>query len=403
MHPPRCRCLVLAAAICLAAPAAALAQPTPESPRSYVRIPLEKDLDTALAEQFLKALLKDPGTLKHLRAKITEMGQDPVRRKAIDKVLSGKASAAQLKKLGREIQKAEKARSVPDQNPLPASPPSSPPERAGPMPEEVAPPPLETPPGEDLIARWARDLLEEADSEQWDELVKKSPALQEGLKELQQLLEKGGAGGGALPSDLARWAGNLRPWSKDLPRLPGLSWLNPRTLSLPSLPVPALHMPRVGSLPGVPRLHLHLPHLGGAPPNGRTLAQGSIWLAVLGLAALGCWYVLRRKWHAAGQTAAAAQLGPWPVDPAQVRTPAELIRAFEYLSVLMLGSAARSWNHRTIAAQLSGPDVPARQAADELAFLYEQARYAPPADQLPDEALAMARRALCFLAGVAMA
>ena len=95
-------------------------------------------------------------------------------------------------------------------------------------------------------------------------------------------------------------------------------------------------------------------------------------------------------------------LGPWPVNPALVSTPAELIRAFEYLSLLRLGPDSRSWNHRAIAAHL-GQTVPpdGRRAADELAALYEQARYAPADDPLPADALSTARRDLCLLAGVA--
>jgi hypothetical protein len=99
------------------------------------------------------------------------------------------------------------------------------------------------------------------------------------------------------------------------------------------------------------------------------------------------------------------QLGPWPVDPTHVRTPAELIQAFEYLSLLRLGPDARSWNHRAIAAHLgarSSEDQRWRLAAEELASLYERARYAPAVDSLPADALVCARRDLCLLAGVAI-
>ena len=100
----------------------------------------------------------------------------------------------------------------------------------------------------------------------------------------------------------------------------------------------------------------------------------------------------------------------------------ELVRAFEYLSLLNLGPHARSFNHVQIARQLGEevtPDraalpeqvVPAtplggperRHAVEELAMLYEKARYAPPEDPLPDAALALARHDLCLLAGVTAA
>jgi hypothetical protein len=97
---------------------------------------------------------------------------------------------------------------------------------------------------------------------------------------------------------------------------------------------------------------------------------------------------------------AAWRLGPWPVDPAQINTREELIRAFEYLSLLRFGRPARSWNHRAIARRLGDQS---QQAAEHLAGLYEKARYAPPADPLPEDELREARRDLCLLAGVAHA
>ncbi len=92
------------------------------------------------------------------------------------------------------------------------------------------------------------------------------------------------------------------------------------------------------------------------------------------------------------------RLGPWPVRPEAVRTREELVRAFEYLSLLLLGPAARAWNHRDIAAGLG--DSPARSgAAERLAGLYERARYAPPDEPLPEPELGAARRDLRYLAG----
>ena len=97
------------------------------------------------------------------------------------------------------------------------------------------------------------------------------------------------------------------------------------------------------------------------------------------------------------------KLGPWPVNPARMTTPQELIWAFEYLSLLRFGRAAVTWNHRDVAAGL-GRDVPEfQQAAAHVAALYERARYAPVSDSLNDEAVIAARHDLCFLAGVPVA
>jgi len=97
------------------------------------------------------------------------------------------------------------------------------------------------------------------------------------------------------------------------------------------------------------------------------------------------------------------RLGPWPVRPEAVRTRDELVRAFEYLALLLLGPAARTRNHEEIAAGLGEQDVSRRAAAERLAGLYEQARYAPPDEVLPDTDLAAARADLSLLAGVAAA
>ena len=93
------------------------------------------------------------------------------------------------------------------------------------------------------------------------------------------------------------------------------------------------------------------------------------------------------------------RLGPWPVDPAAIQTRTQLVQAFEYLSLLRLGSGARSWNHLQIAAGL-GDNSDSREAADQLASLYEQARYVPGAESLSPAAAQTARRTLTVLAGV---
>ncbi|HTU88742.1 MAG TPA: DUF4129 domain-containing protein [Gemmataceae bacterium] len=96
-------------------------------------------------------------------------------------------------------------------------------------------------------------------------------------------------------------------------------------------------------------------------------------------------------------------LGPWPVPPGGVSSRQDVIRAFEHLALLCLGPSAAACHHRELAERLAeqGSDNPAhRQAAEMLAWLYEQARYAPSADALSQEQLSDARQALCLLAGV---
>ncbi|HEY1860460.1 MAG TPA: hypothetical protein VGG61_08905 [Gemmataceae bacterium] len=154
-------------------------------------------------------------------------------------------------------------------------------------------------------------------------------------------------------------------------------------------------------------------NVGGTPnlPAGATgLETGSsiltVFLVLLLLVVFGIAIWKFRSWFALGGADSANghwQLGPWPVQPAMVCTREELIRAFEYLSVLRLGRTARNWNHRHIAAELSQTnDIPAEgtEAATRLAAVYEHARYAPAADPLADQEFEAARRDLCVLAGV---
>jgi hypothetical protein len=99
------------------------------------------------------------------------------------------------------------------------------------------------------------------------------------------------------------------------------------------------------------------------------------------------------------------RLGSWPVPPGAVSTRQDVIRAFEYLALLCFGPAAAACHHHQLAQRLAEPDSNPgrRQAAEMLAWLYEQARYAPAAETLSAEQLSDARHAICLLAGVTAA
>jgi len=259
----------------------------------------------------------------------------------------------------------------------------------------------------------ARRLLEYAGK--LDPALLNSPALQKALKDLSQHAgqqdprwQKLSKGFDGVEEKLGGLAQSLH--LHRLPEINGLSWPGRFNANMfPSLRPPE----RV------------LPSAGNAAPidNGTAGAQGWQVLLVLG-GLLGIAVLFWRILTQARQKDADAanqgwRLGPWPVDPAAVATREDLVRAFEYLSVLSLGPDARNWNHRAIAERLTDRDAlsvgraavrdagkdrsigvidtnPA--AVYELTDLYERARYAPPSDLLPDEDLAVARRDLCLLA-----
>jgi hypothetical protein len=175
-----------------------------------------------------------------------------------------------------------------------------------------------------------------------------------------------------------------------LPKMDG-DWMNPK---MPSMSGPNLE---IKSAPAIPTF-AGVSEGGGV---GAAIILGLILAAVL---AFFAWKL--RGWFMESDTDTLLgrwRLGPWPVQPALVRTREELVRAFEYLSLLRLGKAARNWNHRQIGDRLGGEksaQTESGEAAARLATVYEHARYAPLADELPDRELEVARRDLCLLAGV---
>ncbi len=166
--------------------------------------------------------------------------------------------------------------------------------------------------------------------------------------------------------------------------------------SLPRFRLPSYSGP---ALPGLPAA----PTLAGAPSLNTLVWLAAAVLLVVLLWKWKAWFQLPQDADAQGRW----RLGPWPIAPDQVATRGELIRAFEYLALLLLGPSARSQHHHELAQQIGGPasDSPERrEAVERLTRLYEQARYAPEqADAnipLPQDEQAFARQALCMLAGL---
>ncbi len=154
-----------------------------------------------------------------------------------------------------------------------------------------------------------------------------------------------------------------------------------------------------------------LPHLDGPAVSmpASSALDGESWApALLSLLMLGTMFVLLCKIGFGFKSAGSGEgsewrLGPWPVPPSCVSTRQDVIRAFEYLALLCFGPAAAACHHHTLAERLAEQDSGnpgRRQAAEMLAWLYEQARYAPAEDALSAEQVSDARHALCLLAGV---
>jgi hypothetical protein len=130
------------------------------------------------------------------------------------------------------------------------------------------------------------------------------------------------------------------------------------------------------------------------------------WLLFLIILALIVAAVVWWKWgaifqpKAAAFAGAAALAGGWPIDPREINTREDVVKAFEYLSVLICGPGAKTWTHSTIADELSVLAESDPGTALKLARLYELARYAPLDEPLTRVELLEARRLVCDLAGM---
>jgi hypothetical protein len=249
------------------------------------------------------------------------------------------------------------------------------------------------------ISRTLSKLAERFDRERLAPALRDSPAVNHLLERLAQTgaeAMKSGSLGEGLDAQLARWQQRfegLRDWVPD--RLPEklLDYV-PATVS--DFRPPNIRMPRFDfRAPGLPS--------GGLRASRGMGDAAQFILILLLLAAVGVvvWRMLGAR--AAQSLAGRRGLGPWPLDPERVASRGDLIKAFEYLSLLRCGEKARSWHHRAIAAGLGGTEAERRAAAERLAELYEHARYAPEAEPLPDRAYTDARRHLTYLAGAGRA
>lgn len=148
------------------------------------------------------------------------------------------------------------------------------------------------------------------------------------------------------------------------------------------------------------------PSAGGGGIGGVSVAGGGpllIVLAVLAvLAVVG--FVAWRYWPQIQALRNGPKpvggLGPWTIDPRDVKDRDTLVKAFDYLSVLICGDGARVWNHQTISEAFRDNVPGAAPFATQLARLYALARYSPANEPITQADIAEARGYLCRLAGV---
>jgi hypothetical protein len=431
--------------------------------RSHVLIPSSSEGNRSV-EEALSAKLDKLKALRYARTLVADMRANPAKYKDLpaldqlkDKVLNGGApqlTNPEMQALLRDLQERHKQSTGGEDPTLPLKPdqlkhlqdslkppaaPSSPgaivpAPGSGPViatapptgtePDKQAPdgsnsggagagPTAVTPPGEEAAAapppppETPRSSLAEPFAKLANRLkaldtLRDSPAFQRALRDLRNFRSEDN-------DRWTEWVERMRTWTS---RVPGAENANADAVGALAERLATSLPPFDWGLKANPLERLSGPTMPNLSKPDLPSTEGRIgFFVMLGLLALGVgvWLALRRAGIlTGGGTPADWKLGPWPVNPATVRSREELIQAFEYLSLLRLGPRARHWNHRAIAERLAtGPVGPnaeeRRQAVAHLASLYEQARYAPPVDPWPDGDLTDARRELCSLAGVAAA
>lgn len=261
-------------------------------------------------------------------------------------------------------------------------PPQNPPEAAG---------------GDKGVSKQVQSFAEKL--AQWDPSLKDSRALQNLVRSFTRTGASSDIKWGKLTEASDRLQKSMAGWERSL----NLDRLARRTgISNWKLPdMPSVNLPRSSRSFSGPSM----PRFSGDMPS----ADGGGWKAILipallVLGAFGFWKLYRdRARGTSGFSRSRDRLGAWPVNPAEIRTRGDLVKAFEYLALKSLGFDAETWNHRAIAEGLGGETSEVQHAATQLAGHYEYARYAPPQEELPPAALVDACRQLCFLAGVATA
>jgi hypothetical protein len=142
---------------------------------------------------------------------------------------------------------------------------------------------------------------------------------------------------------------------------------------------------------------------GGGSVGGVGLGGGGTALAIIaGIAAAAFLALLLfRRWKLEqARQAAHGATGGLGIDFDAIRTREELVQAFDHVSLDQMGEDARPWNHRVIADQLAEARPAQAAPANELAGLYERARYAPADEDLSAGEFADARRDLRVISGV---
>jgi hypothetical protein len=242
---------------------------------------------------------------------------------------------------------------------------------------------------EDLIKGWEKNVGP----------IGNNPELK---KSLESLLGKDGLGGmkfDELAKSLKNSGFDTSSLGKLFEKAPKPNFSNFKVPDAPAkVNLQSFNTPSVPSAPSFGG-GMALPSLGGLSLGGGAIVPVLIVLAIVAVAGLLWWFWPQIQKARQGTPSPLLTL-PGHYDPRNVTDRASLVKAFELLSVVLCGEAAKVWNHATIGVALRDFMTSDPVGADRLAVLYALARYTPSGEPLAAEHVSEARRTLCRLAGV---
>lgn len=369
--------------------------------------------------KMLDEMKSDPGKYKDLidQAK-KQYEENPVFQKQVDQLIKNKQfpnldDLPDLNKKGEENPiippKSDDPKGEPN-NPSKITPPKiepgkptteTPPELGSPD----APPPLPKPEpvpantGEDPWQQWMKGMVEDLKDSEVGEALAESPSFRQAMLDLQKSLSADNVPGANLgETTFGDWFRNVSNLKLEQNLAFSEGWF-----------------PKMGDMPmpRLPRLNISLPNLGGPTlpmPSGGGIGSGAGIAMILAIGliisfvALIFWMFKNSGSFSIflNGEALKPRIGPWPVDPHQLRSRADLVKAFEYLSLLILGWRVVHWNHRQIISNIyedaNTINTP-KEYLDQLALLYELAKYGPDQEPLSEEDLGQAQEIIVKLVG----
>ncbi|MBS0202839.1 MAG: DUF4129 domain-containing protein [Planctomycetes bacterium] len=128
--------------------------------------------------------------------------------------------------------------------------------------------------------------------------------------------------------------------------------------------------------------------------SGAAGARSVMWLGMLLVLLAVAMYAIPRLATSIGMASRTEPLAVVPIHPTEIRTRRDVVRAFHQFALRPLTPVADWWTHRQVAQQVASSTPALEPAIQQLAEIYEQARYLPEETEFTPDQIGTARRAL---------